>query len=85
MQWNLGQTVPARAGDPTADRSLSFDEDLRDLACDLADTLRELDDPIAAEHHLRAEITRRDRSSACSSQVPLQLCLAEALFAHGHF
>jgi tetratricopeptide (TPR) repeat protein len=75
-----------RSRDKAEERgSLSFDEDLRDLTCDLADTLRELDDPIAAEHHLRAEITRRDRSSACSSQVPLQLCLAEALFAQGHF
>jgi tetratricopeptide (TPR) repeat protein len=65
--------------------SLSFDEDLRDLTCDLADTLRELDDPISAEHHLRAEITRQDQSSVCSSQTPLQLCLAEALLAQGHF
>lgn len=65
--------------------SLSFNEDLRDLTCDLADTLRELDDPITAEHHLRAEITRRSQNNACTSQTPLQLCLAEALFAQGHF
>jgi hypothetical protein len=24
MRWNLGQTVPARAGDPTADTALSY-------------------------------------------------------------
>lgn len=65
--------------------SLFFDEDLRDLTCDLADTFRELDDPISAEHHLRVEITRREQNFACSSQTPLQLCLAEALFAQGHF
>ena len=42
-------------------KDLIFDEDLRDLICDLADTLRELDDPATAEHHLRAEIERRDK------------------------
>jgi hypothetical protein len=26
MRWNLGQTVPARAGDPTADTSMSYTE-----------------------------------------------------------
>ena len=56
--------------------SLFFDEDLRDLTCNLADTFRELDDPIALEHHFRAEITRRDRSSACSSQAPLLTTLS---------
>jgi hypothetical protein len=24
MRWNLGQTVPARAGDPTADKELRY-------------------------------------------------------------
>lgn len=75
-----------RSRDQSEERgTLSFDEDLRDLTCDLADTFRELDDPKSAEHHLRAEITARNRNFACSSQTPLQLCLAEALFAQGHY
>ncbi|KAI5455788.1 hypothetical protein BGZ63DRAFT_429654 [Mariannaea sp. PMI_226] len=41
-------------------QDLIFDKDLHDLTCDLADTLRELDDPASTEHHPRAEITRRD-------------------------
>jgi tetratricopeptide (TPR) repeat protein len=56
---------------------LNFDEDLRDLICDLADTLRELDDPVSAEHHLRAEIAQR------GAKPLLELSLAEALFAQG--
>ncbi len=61
---------------------LVYDEDLRDVACELADTLRELDDPIAAERHLRGEIERRGRSGvSLPSGSPLDLCLAEALFA----
>lgn len=61
---------------------LVFDEDLRDLACELADTLRELDDPASAERLLREEMERRGRSgSSLPSSSPLDLCLAEALFA----
>lgn len=59
-----------------------FDEDLRDLICDLADTLRELNDPFAAEDHLRNELKRRQRScSPATGQASLQLSLAETLFA----
>lgn len=67
-------------------KDLVFDEDLRDFTCDLADTLRELDDPVSAEHHLRAEILRRDPNSASSPGGSLlELSLAEALFAQEHF
>ncbi|KAF2787055.1 hypothetical protein K505DRAFT_354071 [Melanomma pulvis-pyrius CBS 109.77] len=41
-------------------RVLNFDEDLRDFTCELANTLRELDDPASAERYLQAEITRRN-------------------------
>lgn len=47
-------------------KGLIFDEDLRDLTCDLADMLRELDNPASAEHHLRAEVARRDQSCISS-------------------
>jgi tetratricopeptide (TPR) repeat protein len=67
-------------------KDLIFDEDLRDLTCDLADTLRELDDPASAEHHLRAEIERRDWNCTSSSgRSLLELSLAEALFGQGRF
>jgi hypothetical protein len=71
---------------PEEHRVLIFEEDLRDLICDLADTLRELDDPVTAEQHLRAEITRRDRNFVCSSsRSRLDLSLAEVLFAQHRF
>lgn len=63
---------------------LIFDEDLRDLTCDLADTLRELDDPVSAEGHLRAEIERRGLSPSPGGCL-LELSLAEALFAQKRF
>lgn len=67
-------------------RVLTSEEDLCDLTCDLADTLRELDNPATAERHLRAEITRRDRNCICSpGQSLLELSLAEALFAQERF
>lgn len=66
-------------------KDLIFDEDLRDLTCDHADTLRELDDPQAAEHHLRTEIMRRDQSDISSGKSLLELSLAEALFAQERF
>lgn len=67
-------------------RDVIFDEDLRDLTCDIADTLREVDDPTSAERHLRAEIERRDRHCASfSGGSLLELSLAEALFAQGRF
>lgn len=63
-----------------------FDEDLRDLICELSDTLRELDDPVSAETHVRTELARRQQSfSAATGQSSLQLCLAEALFAQNRF
>lgn len=55
-----------------------FTEDLRDLACDHADALRELDRPAEAERLLRAEIARQGCLSGASL---LELSLAEALFA----
>lgn len=59
-----------------------FDEDLRDLVCELSDTLRELDDPVSAETQVRTELTRRQRSyGAAPGKSSLQLSLAEALFA----
>ncbi|KAI5455731.1 hypothetical protein BGZ63DRAFT_368306 [Mariannaea sp. PMI_226] len=67
-------------------KDLIFDEDFRDLTCDLADTLRELDDPASAEHHLRAEIARRDQYGASSpGRSLLELSLAETLFAQRRF
>jgi tetratricopeptide (TPR) repeat protein len=63
-------------------KNLIFDEDLRDLVCDLADTLRELEDPVSAEHHLRTQIARQaETGAAFSGQSLLELSLAEALFA----
>ena len=65
---------------------LIFEEDICDLTCDLADTLRELDDPVSAEQHLRAEITRRDQNCGrLSGGRLLGLCLAESLFAQRRF
>lgn len=66
-------------------KDLIFDEDFRDLACDHADTLRELDDPCAAEHLLGAEIMRQDRLDILSRKALLELSLSEALFAQERF
>lgn len=66
-------------------KDLTFDEDLRDLTCDLADTLRELDEPLSAEHYLRMEIARRDYQVQFSGRSLLELSLAEALFAQKRF
>ncbi|KAF4417385.1 hypothetical protein FACUT_12261 [Fusarium acutatum] len=63
------------------ENDLTFYEDFRDLTCDLADTLRELDEPASGERRLRTEITRRDQSGISTGKSLLQLCLAEALFA----
>ncbi|KAI1359472.1 hypothetical protein F5Y08DRAFT_349637 [Xylaria arbuscula] len=67
--------------------NLSFDEERRDLICDLADTLRELDNPVTAEEYLRIEIKRRDEncSPSLSGRGRLELSLAEALFAQSRF
>jgi hypothetical protein len=65
-------------------RDLNFDDDLRDLTCDLSDTPRELDDPASAEHHLRIE--RRDATGTISPGISsMELSLAAALFAQGGF
>jgi hypothetical protein len=65
-------------------RDLNFDEDLRDLTCDLSDTLRELEDPVSAERHVRTEIARRDQTCTIfPGRTALELSLAEALFAQG--
>lgn len=65
---------------------LVFDEDLRDLTCDLADTLRELDAPVAGEEYLRAEIIRRtERPDPLPGKSLLELSLAEALFAQERY
>lgn len=67
--------------------NLSLDEDLRDLTCELADTLRELDQPQAAEKYLREEFARRDRclkdTTAFTGRSLLEASLAEVLFAQG--
>ena len=78
MHLETARKTAERCGD------LIFDEDLRDLTCDLADTLRELDNLVPAEQHLRAEIGRRDQICTTSSgRSLLELSLAEVLFAQG--
>ncbi|KAM0420985.1 hypothetical protein ACHAPT_011228 [Fusarium lateritium] len=61
-----------------------FDEDLRDLTCELADSLRELEDLALAEDVLRAEIKRREGTYIpVTGKGLLDLCSAEVLFAQG--
>ncbi|KAH7236328.1 hypothetical protein BKA59DRAFT_308141 [Fusarium tricinctum] len=63
-----------------------FDEDLRDMTCDLADTLRELDETATGEGYLRAEIIRRtERPDPLPGKSLLELALAEALFAQERY
>lgn len=67
-------------------RDLTFDDDRRDLTCEMADTLRELDKPKAAEEYLRREFTRREEDAqdpAASGKSLLEASLAEVLFAQG--
>lgn len=66
-------------------KHLIFDEDLRDLTCDLADTLLELGDPVTAEKYLRAEIRQNRNCGSSSSGGLLELSLADALFAQHRF
>ncbi|CAH0034396.1 unnamed protein product [Clonostachys rhizophaga] len=66
-----------------ASDEIAFDEELRDLFCELADTLRELDNPQLAETYLQSEIARRTVIGITASAASLELCLAEALFAQG--
>ncbi|KAF5619782.1 hypothetical protein F52700_11610 [Fusarium sp. NRRL 52700] len=67
------------------ENDLTFYEDFRDLICDLADTLRELNEPASAERLLRTEITRRDQSGISTGKSLLQVSLAEALFAQARY
>ncbi|KAM5347139.1 hypothetical protein ACJ41O_010144 [Fusarium nematophilum] len=63
-----------------------LDEELRDFTCDLADTLRELDDPATGERLLRAEIARRkENPSPFFGRSWPELSLAETLFAQEKF
>ena len=64
---------------------LAFNEDLPDLVCELADTLRELEEPLRAEQLLRNELARGSLEHRSSAQGLLKLCLAESLFAQGRF
>lgn len=67
-------------------QDLSFDEDRRDLTCEMADTLRELDKPEAAEVYLRRELARRGegmQDPPASGKSLLEASLAEVLFAQG--
>ncbi|KAG5743179.1 hypothetical protein H9Q70_014112 [Fusarium xylarioides] len=73
------QTTAAQEND------LTFYEDFRGLTCDLADTLRELNEPTSSERHLRTEITRRDQSDISTGKSLLQVSLAEALFAQARY
>lgn len=69
-------------------RELCFDEDLRDLTCDIADTLRELDELQAAEECLREELARWDRAApipASTGRSLIEASLAEVLFAQGRY
>lgn len=69
-----------------SDQALFLDEDLRDLTCDIAETLLELDDPISAEGHLRTEIVRRAQNPSMSSAGSLlELSLVESLFSQRRF
>ncbi|KAK7416063.1 hypothetical protein QQZ08_012145 [Neonectria magnoliae] len=50
-------------------KDLTFDEDLRDLICDLADTLRELDDP--RKPYLLKDASKRQKGFAWISSPVL--------------
>lgn len=60
-----------------------FSDELCDLTCEIADTLRELDDPVHGEQLLRSQLSRQDQ--ALSSRPLLKLSLAESLFAQGKY
>ncbi|OAA55879.1 Tetratricopeptide-like helical [Niveomyces insectorum RCEF 264] len=71
---------------------ISLDEELQDFTCDLADTLRELNELEEAEQCLRTEIELRhrrqnDENRALSpvDTTLLNLSLAEVMFARGRF
>ncbi|KAI9146641.1 Calcium-dependent protein kinase 1 [Paramyrothecium foliicola] len=66
-------------------KDLIFDEELCDLTCDHADTLRELDDPRSSEAQIRTGIGRLSQHIVFPRRSLLDLCLAEALFAQRRF
>ena len=67
-------------------KDLTFNDDLRDLACDRADTLRELGLPHLAETDLRAALEMQPPHLTSSGGGSLlDLSLAEALFAQERF
>jgi predicted negative regulator of RcsB-dependent stress response len=69
-------------------KDLHFDEDRRDLICEIADTSRELEDLEPAETHLRAELShwgQHSQGPAFSGKSLLDACLAEILFARGKY
>ena len=61
-------------------KDLIFVEDASDLACNLADTYLELDDPAVAESCLRAAMKHQ-----VPKQAALMIALAECLFAQERF
>jgi tetratricopeptide (TPR) repeat protein len=69
-------------------QDLHFDEDRRDLICEIADTSRELENLDLSENYLRDELSRWGRHSqgpAFSGKSLLDACLAEVLFARGKY
>ncbi|RMZ78661.1 hypothetical protein DV738_g3784, partial [Chaetothyriales sp. CBS 135597] len=65
---------------------LNFNEDRRDLVCEHADTLRELDQCVPAEQCLRAELARQESEEISPhAQVLIKLSLAESLFGQERF
>ncbi|KAF4419031.1 hypothetical protein CGGC5_v011015 [Colletotrichum fructicola Nara gc5] len=64
-------------------RDLHFDEEAGDLVVEIADTMRELDDPIRAEELLTAQLGRQHHTPA--TRALLGVSLAESLFAQQKF
>lgn len=64
----------------------AYDEDLRDLTCELSETLLELNNPMSAKRYLRLEMARRLQypDSTLGGSL-LELCLAESLFLQSRF
>lgn len=64
--------------------NLTFAEDCSEMVCEVADTLVELDDPVAAEQMLRVQLGCRDEPQDSAGQI-LRLSLAETLFAQHRY
>ncbi|UPK95507.1 hypothetical protein LCI18_006442 [Fusarium solani-melongenae] len=80
IKLNAGRNLSEQPSD------IVFDEDLRDLICELADALRELVLYTWAENILRSEIERREESYIpVIGKGLLELSLAEVLFARGQY